>query len=195
MKLLIEDLFFRCQSSRSSKQKKKESASGEDDGEKLPGKSDSAMKPQTQVKISKNKVSPMVDFSEQEKSESPKRQKKKTKFTPLRANLGDDESFDDDDEYCYRNVYYEPLLKLPRLELLVDWDWNPANQRFNHYFAYNPALGDRAPLEFIARNLRLDFALNIPKHDEGVSNMYGSATPDKSKKSNFFQNGFLTSRG
>jgi hypothetical protein len=119
----------------------------------------------------------MGSFSPSKKSTAPKQ--------TINRNLLDSDSIEEDDEEIgFKNIYYEPLLKLPRLELLVNWDWNPKNDRFNHYFAFSHALGDKAPLEYIARNLRLEFALNIPKHDGGIKTTVESVISENANKSN-----------
>jgi hypothetical protein len=76
----------------------------------------------------------------------------------------DEEIFPDLDEKA-KKIKYEPLLKIPRLEMLIDWDWNPTNHRHNHYFFDDIAYGEESPIEFISRGLRLDIGLNIPKQE------------------------------
>lgn len=44
-------------------------------------------------------------------------------------NHSDQESEEEDPDIPQKTkrIKYEPLMKLPRLEFLVDWDWNPKN--------------------------------------------------------------------
>ena len=122
VKLLIEGLFLRCQSSRQSKHKKKDST--QERGGNISETNKSVGKPQQKQKVARNQVSPSKSrLSPEEFSESPKRQGKTAKEFSAKVNLSYEEFSDDDEDGCiHRNVYYEPLLKLPRLELLADWD-------------------------------------------------------------------------
>ena len=56
-------------------------------------------------------------------------------------------------------------MKLPRVEILINWEWNPSSHRYNHYFFSDKAYGVEAPLEFISQSLGLDVGLNIPKQE------------------------------
>lgn len=85
----------------------------------------------------------------------------------------------DFDSMDAKRIIYDPLLKIPRLEVLVDWDWNPTNQTHKHYFFSGKGHSDQAPIEFISNSLRLDVGVNIPKQESNDDADYSRANKSK----------------
>jgi len=57
-----------------------------------------------------------------------------------------------------------PIIHFPILEMLITWNWNPANHRLNHYFLKDNEFGNENTMtDFIARKLDFSVNLNIPK--------------------------------
>ena len=57
------------------------------------------------------------------------------------------------------------ILKFPRFELVIRWDWNPSELRYNHYFLSNSKFDQDAPRLFISNGLSLELRVNIPEVD------------------------------